>query len=152
MQPTRPWRKSARSISISLMIVPMIDVIFLLLLFFVVMSSFEASARLRIDLPQPEEPQARSENSALNIAINCEYREADAAGEAGVLYRLNADAPESLDALAARLAAAKAENPNLMVVIRADRRLPFVEVRRVMEIVAACRISLMKVSIILPQE
>lgn len=149
MQPTRPWRKSARSISISLMIVPMIDVIFLLLLFFVVMSSFEASARLRIDLPQPEEPQARSENSALNIVINCEYREA---GEAGVLYRLNADAPESLDAIAARLAAAKAENPNLMVVIRADRRLPFVEVRRVMEIVAACRISLMKVSIILPQE
>ena len=49
----------------------------------------------------------------------------------------------SLDDLSARLGAAKAANPKLQVVIRADRRLPYHTVREMMKVVAQHLIEVM---------
>ncbi len=131
---------------IALFILPMIDVIFLLLLFFVMMTSFEASAKVRVEIPQPEKSLARRPDSAKQVVINCEFVEGSSAGSTEARYRIGADPPESLVVISARLAAARAAHPELTVIIRADRRLPFAPVREVMEVVADNGIKVMNVT------
>jgi len=115
----------------------MIDVIFLLLLFFVMVTSFEASAKVRVDIPHPEKSKARRAESANQLVINCEYSAAGVAGGEEVAYRLGGDQPEPLSVISTRLAAARLANPKSIVLIRADRRLPNVRVRDVIRVVAA---------------
>jgi len=127
---------------IGFIILPMIDVIFLLLLFFVMVTSFEATARIRVDVPRPDESQARNDASPERVVINCEWvRGADAkdgapAPSARANYRVGADPPEDLGVISRRLSALKAANPQLTVVVRADRRLPFAAIREVMQVIA----------------
>jgi len=124
----------------------MIDVIFLLLLFFVMITSFEASAKVRVEVPRPEQSQARRAESAKQVVINCELADTGSPRTSGALYRIAADPPEPLSRISDRLAAAKAANPQLKVIIRADRRLSFVHVRSVMQVVAENGIESMNVS------
>lgn len=124
----------------------MIDVIFLLLLFFVIMTSFEASARVPIEVPQPEKSQAKRESSSRQVVVNCGFADPAHPESSAVIYRVSANPAESLSAIAARLAAARQENPQLSVVIRADRRLPFSQVRPVMQAVADAGISALNVA------
>lgn len=136
------------STAITLMIVPLIDVIFLLLLFFVITTSFEVTARIRIQLPSPNPSLAQHEDLLKDIVIHCEYNEG-ATGQAGrALYRFGTDPPEQLDAISARLRAAFSKQTDAKVIVRADRRLVFGEVRRVMEVIADNKIPLMQVSVL----
>lgn len=128
---------------IGFIILPMIDVIFLLLLFFVIMTSFEASAKIRVDVPRPDQSQARREASPKQVVINCEPSR-DAPG--GVNYRVAANPPESLEAIVTRLIAARQANPQIDVVIRGDRRLPYSDIKAVMQVVADAGIASMKVA------
>ena len=93
------------------MILPMIDVIFLLLLFFVVVTSFEASAKIAVDVPRPDESQARRGELAKQVVVNCEYENPSLPNSAGVHYRLGADPPEPLSVISSRLTAAKLAHP-----------------------------------------
>lgn len=140
-------RGARRQPAIGLMILPMIDVIFLLLLFFVVVTSFEASAKIAVDVPRPDESQARRGELAKQVVVNCEYQDPTAPNSVGVLYRLGADSPESLRGIAARLSAAKLANPQLTVVVRGDRRLPNVKMREVVRMVAESGIDTMNVAV-----
>jgi biopolymer transport protein ExbD len=125
----------------------MIDVIFLLLLFFAIMTSFEASAKVRVDVPRPEHSQARRSDSAKQVVINCELADPNRP-TAGALYRIAADAPQPLAVISERLAAAQQANPRLAVVIRADRRLPYAHVRAAMRTAAENDIQILNVSAI----
>jgi biopolymer transport protein ExbD len=129
---------------IGFIILPMIDVIFLLLLFFVIMTSFEASAKIRVDVPAPDQSQAQREASPKQVVINCEVGEGVAGGKA--VYRVAANPPETLDAIAGRLHAARQANPELRVVIRGDRRLAFSEIKAVMQVVSDAGVSTMNVA------
>jgi len=131
---------------IGFVILPMIDVIFLLLLFFVIVTSFDASARIRVDVPKPDKSQAKRDASAKQVIINCEVADPAAPESGGAIYRIGADAPEDLPAIVARLTAAREANPQLSVVIRADRRLPYRDVQVVMESIAAADILVLKVA------
>ncbi len=139
-------RRKEHRAPIGFIILPMIDVIFLLLLFFVIMTSFEASAKVRVDVPKPEQSQAKREASPKQVVINCEVADRAPAGGGSAVYRVAANPPETLDAIAARLMAAKQANPQLKVVIRADRRLPYADVRAVMQVVSDVGISMMSVA------
>ena len=131
---------------ISLIILPMIDVIFLLLLFFVMVTSFEAGTRVKLSVPDPEDSRAGRPAVAEPVVINCEVADPDAARTSAAVYRINADQPEPLSLIAARLASAKAANPSLAVVVRADRRLSFRHVRAVIQVVADNGIEVLNVS------
>ena len=131
---------------IGFIILPMIDVIFLLLLFFVVVTSFEASANVKVEVPSPESSQAQKPESSKQVIINCEPVDHLSPGTSGAMYRVGGDPPESLSEISDRLAAAKAANPQLTVVIRADRHLPFAPVRAVMQVVADNGIEMMNLS------
>lgn len=119
----RVIRGARRRPAIALFILPMIDVIFLLLLFFVVVTSFEAGAKVRVDVPHPEKSRARAANTANQVVLNCEYISASEGRPTDAAYRLGGDPPAPLSVIADRLAAARAANVEATVLIRADRRL-----------------------------
>lgn len=131
---------------LAFIILPMIDIIFLLLLFFAMVTSFEAAAKIRVDIPKPEASQARKDTSARQVVVNCELADGATPDATGVVYRIAADPPEPLSAIAARLVAAQASDPQLAIVIRADRRLPYEKVRAVMQAAADSGITILNVS------
>ncbi len=144
----RNWLFERRSTSMSLMIVPLIDIIFLLLLFFVMTTTFDVKTRMNIRLPNPNHSQAKDEDPIKNVVINCEYSEAIAPDGSRAVYRFGNDPPEELDAISSRLAAAAARQKDPTVTIRADRRLAFREIRRVMEVATQNRIPTIQVSMV----
>jgi biopolymer transport protein ExbD len=130
------------------MIVPLIDIIFLLLLFFVMTTTFDVKTRMNIQLPKPDHSQAQDEDPIKNIVINCEYGDAIAPDGSRARYRFGSDPPEELAAISARLAAAVARQSDPTLTIRADRRLAFREIRRVMEVATENRVPLIQVSMV----
>lgn len=137
---------------IGFIILPMIDVIFLLLLFFVMVTSFEAAARIRVELPNPDHSQARTLESSTEVVINCEYVPSSSTSTGDALYRLGADPPEDLATISERITALRTANAQLTVVVRADRRLPFAKVRQVMQLAADNGIETVGVSALLDVE
>ncbi|HUU83055.1 MAG TPA: biopolymer transporter ExbD [Phycisphaerae bacterium] len=122
---------------------PMIDVVFLLIIFFMLVSQFASAENVPMDLPKPEQSQAVKTKLTDRVVVNCLLATPSAPDTSGVAYSVGPLRVASLDELSARLAAAKAANPRLQVVIRADRRLPYRAVHVVMEVVARHRIEVM---------
>jgi biopolymer transport protein ExbD len=102
-------------------ITPMVDVVFLLLIFFMLSTTFIVSPGIRIDLPQAEAEPVRRERQDLRVKIAAE----------GVLYvdeqRL------SLEDLIERLRATARTDPETLVVIEADENTAHKHVVEVMD-------------------
>jgi biopolymer transport protein ExbD len=123
----------------------MIDVVFLLIIFFMLVSQFASAENVPLDLPKPDMSQAVKAKLSDRVVINCLLATPSSPATSGAVYSLGPIRVGSLDALSARLAAAKAANPNLQVVIRADRRLPYRAVSEVMKAVAEHQIEIMNI-------
>ena len=122
---------------------PMIDVVFLLIIFFMLVGRFISAENVPLQLPKPEKSQAVKTELTDRSVINCLLARPASPATSPVVYSVGPTRVASLDELSARLGAVKAANPNLQVVIRADRRLPYRAVHAVMEVVAEHRIQVM---------
>ena len=93
-------------------------------------------------LPQPEKSKAQALKIVDRVILNCQFVPGDLVdlGDA-VRYSVGPNPPEPLDSIARKLSLARNANPELKVVIRADKRLRYEQVRAVMEIVAASHIE-----------
>ena len=78
------------------------------------------------------------------VVINCRPGDAEA-GEPEVLYSIGPNRPQPLGGIDRTLGVLKDDAPELKVVIRADRRLHYDQVRAVMKIVAARDIEMLNV-------
>ena len=135
-------RTRSRKHALAFNMAPMIDVVFLLLIFFALVTRFASAENVAMELPKPEHSKAQNVQLKDRAVINCRLADAGRP-EGGVLYSTGPNPPESLERIAARLAAAKQAVPELKVVIRADRRLPYAAVRSVMQVVAENEIEMM---------
>lgn len=124
---------------------PMIDVVFLLIIFFVLVSTFASAERVSMELPDPDASQAKNVKLTDRVIINVQLADADAGDGSGVTYNLGAVRVDSLGAISDRLAEYVRNVPNLKVVIRADRRIHYGAVREVMEVVAENGIEKMNI-------
>ena len=124
---------------------PMIDVVFLLIVFFMLVSTFASAENVRMDLPQPDKSQAVNVKLSDRVVINCLLTRPSTPATSGVAYSVGPLRVASLEELSDRLAAAKAATPALQVVLRADRRLPYRAVRDVMQTIAANQIEVMNI-------
>ncbi len=121
---------------------PMIDVTFLLIIFFVLVSQIVEVENADLDLPRPEEAASELPGEQSRIVINV----LRGAGGDAVGYRMSnqrymADTA-GLEALARNLAAMYQQNPALGVNLRADRRTDYRWVEPVFQAVsAAARLS-----------
>lgn len=140
---TNPRHKRRRRSTPGFNMTAMVDVVFLLIIFFMLVSQFASAEHVPMELPKPERSQAVKTKLSDRVVINCLLAVPSAPATGGVAYSIGPLRVSSLDELSARLAAAKAANPNLQVVIRADRRLPYRTVHAVMEVVAEHRIEVM---------
>jgi len=101
---------------------PMIDVTFLLIVFFVLVSQIVEVESVDMELPQPTDPLTEKFGEEQRAVINIVPRH-----ETGQIegYRLGTrtypPGPEGIEALTAQLAALLEANPALSVNLRADR-------------------------------
>ncbi len=125
---------------------PMIDVIFLLTVFFMLVSTFARKENVPLELPKPLASQAKDVDLPDRIVINCRLGEASTYAAGVALYSIGPNAPEPLDIIGRRLASMKQQSPDVKVIIRADRRLDYRDVRDVMRVVAANNIKMLNVA------
>lgn len=128
----RPKRRERADINLT----PLIDVVFLLLIFFMVSTTFKDDARLRVQLPEARgEPAPAAESGMVRVLIDAEgYFRVD---DLAVVDRR----PETLR-VALQGAAAALEAP--AVLIQADARTPHQAVMTVLD--AAARAGLARVA------
>lgn len=124
---------------------PMIDVFFLLTIFFMLVSRFSSAEQVPMQLPEPVDSRAKVKKLPERVVINCRLADSSGDRERGVLYSIGPNRPEPLEMIDARLTAMKVESPEIKVVVRADRRLEYDDVRIVMRIIAKNGIEMLNV-------
>ncbi|GAB4167956.1 MAG: biopolymer transporter ExbD [Wenzhouxiangellaceae bacterium] len=106
----------------------LIDVVFLLLIFFMVSATFERQALLRVELPEASETETRELPERIELVIT-------ESGDYFIGERMLADTEKSTLKLA--LSEALAANPDAVVVLRADARAEHGLVVRALDAAAA---------------
>jgi biopolymer transport protein ExbD len=121
-----PKRREDPSVDLT----PMIDVVFQLVLFFMVTTTFASTSGLQIDLPRANAQQVVLDDDDVDVWLACSPPEA---GGCDVSVLHVDEAPADLPTLEARCADAAAKDPNTLVVVRADRGVAHGEVVAVMD-------------------
>lgn len=121
---------------------PMVDVIFMLTIFFMLVSRFSSEELVRMELPKPDPSEAALKKMPDRVIVNCRRGETPGAP---VRYSLGPNQPEPLSVVADRLAGMHQLNPGLQVVVRADKRLAYADVRQVMRELAGIGIEVLNV-------
>ena len=115
---------------------PLIDVVFILLIFFMVSTTFQRESQIKIELPEASAEPAESEKDTLEIVID-----ADGRYFIGDQQVVNTE----LDTLKKAIARFVGDRKELPVVIRADRRTPYEAVVRAMD--ATSQLGLVQMSL-----
>jgi biopolymer transport protein ExbD len=128
----RPERREDPEVNLT----PLIDVVFLLLIFFMVSTTFDREARLKIELPEATTEATQAPDEVLEIAIN-------AAGDYFIdEQKLVNRKPETLKKA---IAQTLGERRDLPLIIRADGRTPHQAVVTAMDV--ASQLGLLQLSL-----
>ena len=121
---------------------PMIDVVFLLIVFFVLVSQIVEVENADLDLPRPQDPASVLPDEQTRVVINVlPGHGGEVSGYRMGQHRYVADT-DGLRALATTLATLYRDNPSLGVNLRADRRTDYRWVELVFQAVStAARLS-----------
>ena len=130
----RPGHRSAESVDVNL--TPLIDVVFLLLIFFMVSTTFDRHAKLKVQLPQAEAKTQQQAKDPVVLSI-------DAKGKYYINDRQVVNT--QLNTLKAALQKTIVNNPAITLLLRADGRTPHQAGVRAMD--AASQLGITKLSI-----
>ncbi|MCG5500964.1 ExbD/TolR family protein [Ectothiorhodospira lacustris] len=128
-------RRQTEEIGVNL--TPLIDVVFLLLIFFMVSTTFDRHSVLQLELPRAESPEQESPPSALDLVIDAQGRYFLDGAE------LVNTRPETLRAAMVELLAGRADMP---LVIRADARTPHQSVVTAMDVAGRLGVSRLSIA------
>jgi len=129
----RPGHKEE---SVEVNLTPLIDVVFLLLIFFMVSTTFDRHARLKVSLPESSAKATQQQVEPLVLSI-------DASGNYFINDRQVIN--KQLDTLKAALKKTVGDDLDIALVLRADANTPHQSVVRAMD--AASQLGLTKLSI-----
>jgi len=124
---------------------PMVDVIFMLTIFFMLVTRFSSAEQVPMDLPRPDHSVARVPTGSERVTVNCRLANPADPAYSDMLVSVGPNQPEPLMVIGDRLLVLKQETPGLQVIVRADRRLPYAQVRQVMRMIAARGIEMFNV-------
>ena len=130
----RPGHRSAETVEINL--TPLIDVVFLLLIFFMVSTTFDRHAKLKVQLPDAQAKATQQADDPVVLSI-------DAKGKYYINDRQVVNT--QLETLKAALQKTVENNMNVTLLLSADGRTPHQSVVRAMD--AASQLGLTKLSI-----
>jgi len=128
--------KPDRRDEIDLNLTPLIDVVFLLLIFFMVSTTFEKTSKLKIDLPEASNKATQQVNKKIVIGIDVKGR-----------YYINERQLVNTQLKTLKLALLKiaGNNKDIPIVLRADAKTPHQSVVTAMD--AASQVGLTRLSI-----
>ena len=129
----RPGHKEE---TVEVNLTPLIDVVFLLLIFFMVTTTFDRHAKLKVSLPESSAKITQQQSDPLTLSI-------DAKGNYFINDRQVVN--QSLDTLKQALQKVIGDNTDMALVLRADANTPHKAVVRAMD--AASQLGLTKLSI-----
>jgi biopolymer transport protein ExbD len=116
-------------------ITPLIDVVFLLLIFFMVSTTFERESQIMIELPEATGEEVQQEKNKLDITINV----------SGTFFVNQLEVVNTeIDTLKQAISNAVGEKRDLTVIINADARTPHQSVMTAMD--AASQLGLTKMT------
>ncbi len=121
----------------------MVDIVFLLIIFFMLVSSYISAENIEVDLPQPDNSVAAAAELPERIVLNCQRTPG---GTTGVRYWVGPVLVEDLAQLELRLAAIGRDNPATEIVLRADRHVPYGRIRDAMEAIARSGLKTMNIA------
>ncbi|WP_070988675.1 ExbD/TolR family protein [Halofilum ochraceum] len=121
---------------LELNITPLIDIVFLLLIFFMVSTTFQKQSELEIQLPKAQQEATSEPPDPLEIVISAD-------GQYAIGGRKLSD--NSLGTLIDALGSAAGDNRDRPLIVRADARTPHQAVVRAMD--AASKLGLDRLSI-----
>ncbi len=124
---------------------PMVDVFFMLAIFYMLVTRFSSAEQVPMDLPRPEGSLAKVAHIPERVVINCRLADPSRSSPSSALYSVGPNQPESLATISDRLASLKRQSPNVKVIIRADRRLDYAPVRALMRVIAHHKIDMLNV-------
>jgi len=130
----RPGYKKSEDINIDL--TPLIDVVFLLLIFFMVSTTFDRYAQLKVQLPEASNKVQQNNEAPLVLSI-------DARGNYFVDQRQVVNT--SLETLKAAIQQTLGDRKDVAILLRADANTPHQAVVRAMD--AAAQLGLTRISI-----
>lgn len=116
----RPKSKNDPDLNIT----PLIDVVFLLLIFFMVSTTFDRSAEISIDLPEASGQVAKSEKFKIEISID---------GEGRYFVNQKRVKDENLLTLKRAISVTLGDHKDPKLIISADRKTPHEAVVRAMD-------------------
>jgi len=96
---------------------PLIDVVFLLLIFFMVSTTFDKQAELSIDLPEADSQPVKV-SKTFNIEISID-------GQGHYFVNQRRLKEDSLETLKKAIVLTKADNKNIRVIISSDKSTPY---------------------------
>lgn len=128
--------RTARREELDLNITPLIDIVFLLLIFFMVSTTFQKESQLRVQLPEASRQAETDPRNPLVIAISAD-------GQYALGGRTLSD--NSMPALLQAMRQLAGDDRERPLVVRADARTPHQAVVRAMD--AAARLGLTRLSI-----
>lgn len=107
------WMKTGKERGGALDVTPLVDLVFLLIIFFLLSTTFRVAPGIRIDLPEASSQKIRTERKEIILTVD----------GSGAIY-LNKD-PVEPEALSVRLAASAREDRDTTVLIKGDRNAGF---------------------------
>ena len=126
-----------RTLRMGANLTPMIDMTFLLVVFFVLVSRISEIEQVPMELPEPRDPTATAPSDHARAVVNMP---ADARGALQSL-RLNADTfqptDQGLQGFTDALVLLLQRQPELELTLRADRRLPYAVVNSAMQAITS---------------
>ena len=129
----RPERSDER---VDINLTPLIDVVFLLLIFFMVSTTFDRHAKLKVELPEASAKASQKQEESVVLSI-------DAKGNYFINDRQVVNT--TLETLKTALQKTVADNKDVSLVLRADAKTPHQSVVRAMD--AASQLGLTRLSI-----
>lgn len=145
---TRSRPRQGHGVTIGFNATPMFDMMFTLTIFFMLVCKLSSAELIRMELPKPEDSQAKFAKLTERVVINCRPTDEDervGSDDRSAQYSIGPNAPESLASISQRLAVMKTQAARVEAVIRADRRLPYGDVRAVMRVLAENGIEVLNV-------
>lgn len=115
---------------------PLIDVVFILLIFFMVSTTFQRESEIKIELPEASAEPVEAEKDVLEIVVDADGR-----------YFIDEQQVVNTELATLKKAIARfmGDRKELPVVIRADRRTPYEAVVRAMD--ATSQLGLVQMSL-----
>jgi len=124
--------KKRRRIGIAIDMTPMVDVAFLLLIFFMCTTQFKPPEKDKITLPESNSEAKSPESDIITIAVTRPKPEYGNQSGVAVIYRRGGEevhqevaAEQVRDVMGSLLSSARASNPSARIIVKMDKDAPY---------------------------